>query len=82
MRCLLSSGPYNFEQYLFVCLVPKPQNQPNQPLWELVKLVSQKIYIDSMNKALGINDNCDVEDECAPAGCMEMDDEDNDKSWS
>ena len=35
-----------------------------------------------MNKALGlgINDNCDVKDECDMAGCMEMDDEDKDNS--
>ena len=33
-----------------------------------------------MNKALGINDNGDVEDECDMAGCMEMDDEDKDNS--
>ena len=39
-RYFLSSGPYSFEQYLFVCLVPKPQNQPNFPLWKLVKLLS------------------------------------------
>ena len=26
-----------------------------------------------MNKALGINDNCDVENECVMAGCKEMD---------
>ena len=31
-----------------------------------------------MNKALGINDNNDVEDERNMAGCMEMDDEDKD----
>ena len=78
MTCLLSSGPYNFEQYMFVCLLPKPQNQPHQPLWDLVKLVSQKNYIDIMNKALSINDNGDVEDDCHMAGCMEMDDEDKD----
>ena len=30
-------------------------------------------YIDIMNKALGINDNGDVADECDMAGCMEMD---------
>ena len=28
-----------------------------------------------MNKALGIYDNCDVEDECVMAGCKEMDEE-------
>ena len=28
-----------------------------------------------MNKALGINDNFDVEVECDMAGCEEMDDE-------
>ena len=31
-----------------------------------------------MNKALGIYDNCDVDDECDMAGCKEMDDEDKD----
>ena len=35
-----------------------------------------------MNKALGFNDNCDVEDECDMAGCKEMDDEDRDNSLS
>ena len=28
-----------------------------------------------MNKALGIDDNWDVEDECDMVGCKEMDDE-------
>ena len=73
-RSLFSSGHYNFDQYLFVCLLPKPQNQLNQPLWDLVRLVSQKNYIDIMNTALGINDNGDVEDECDMAGCMEIED--------
>ena len=35
-----------------------------------------------MNKALSINDNCDVKDECDMAGCTEMDDEDKNKSLS
>ena len=35
-----------------------------------------------MNKALGISDNCDVEDECDMAGSKEMDDENIEKSWS
>jgi hypothetical protein len=35
-----------------------------------------------MNKALGINDNCNVKDECDMAGCTEMDDEDKNKSLS
>ena len=33
-----------------------------------------------MNKALGFNDNCDVEDECDMAGSKEMDYEDRDNS--
>ena len=33
-----------------------------------------------MNKALSINDNGDVEDECDMAGCMEMDDKDKHKT--
>ena len=32
-----------------------------------------------MNKALGINANSVVEDECDISGCMEMDVEDKDK---
>ena len=35
-----------------------------------------------MKKALGINDNGDVEDECDMAEYMEMDEEDKDINWS
>ena len=35
-----------------------------------------------MNKALGINGNCDVEDECDMTGCKEMDDEDKGNNLS